>query len=293
MHQINIAENIIRLRRERKITQELLADFIGVTKAAVSKWENGQSMPDILLLPQLAVFFNVTVDELIGFDPQLSKEQIQKLYQELAADFATRPFAEVYERCRELIRRYYSCFPFLLQSCLLLLNHLALAGDPARQQEILGMIVETCEHIIKNCASVEVCNDATTIRAMAALQQGKAAEVIETLEAVMDPKRIANQNEMILIQAYHLAEKPAKARSYTQITMYLHVVGLIGNVMQYLALNGDNLAVCDETIRRSRELIATYAVDRLHPGLVAQFHFQSALLFLQFGKEPEGLPCEG
>ena len=155
------------------------------------------------------------------------------------------------------------------------------------------MIVETCEHIIKNCASVEVCNDATTIRAMAALQQGKAAEVIETLEAVMDPKRIANQNEMILIQAYHLAEKPAKARSYTQITMYLHVVGLIGNVMQYLALNGDNLAVCDETIRRSRELIATYAVDRLHPGLVAQFHFQSALLFLQFGKEPEGLPCEG
>ena len=89
MHQINIAENIIRLRRERKITQELLADFIGVTKAAVSKWENGQSMPDILLLPQLAVFFNVTVDELIGFDPQLSKEQIQKLYQELAADFAT------------------------------------------------------------------------------------------------------------------------------------------------------------------------------------------------------------
>ena len=41
MNQINIAENIGRLRREKKVTQEQLADFIGVTKASVSKWENG------------------------------------------------------------------------------------------------------------------------------------------------------------------------------------------------------------------------------------------------------------
>ena len=112
MHQINLADNIIRLRREKKITQEQLADFIGVTKAAVSKWENHQSMPDLLLLPQLAVFFNVTVDELIGFDPQLSKEQIQRIYQELATEFASGAFDDTFEHCKESIHRYYSCFPF-------------------------------------------------------------------------------------------------------------------------------------------------------------------------------------
>ena len=60
MNALNLAENIIRLRHDKKITQEQLANFVGVTKASVSKWETKQSMPDILLLPQLAAFFDVT-----------------------------------------------------------------------------------------------------------------------------------------------------------------------------------------------------------------------------------------
>ena len=60
MNALNLAEKIIRLRHDKKITQEQLADFVGVTKASVSKWETKQSLPDILLLPQLAAFFDVT-----------------------------------------------------------------------------------------------------------------------------------------------------------------------------------------------------------------------------------------
>ena len=80
MNSLNIADNIVRLRHNKKITQEQLAEFIGVTKASVSKWENRQSTPDITILPQLATFFDVTIDELVGYTPQLSKEQIQRLY---------------------------------------------------------------------------------------------------------------------------------------------------------------------------------------------------------------------
>ncbi len=47
MDQVNLPDNLIRLRHEKNITQEQLADFLGVTKASVSKWENRQSMPDI------------------------------------------------------------------------------------------------------------------------------------------------------------------------------------------------------------------------------------------------------
>ena len=60
MNTLQFADNLTRLRREKKVTQEELADFIGVTKASVSKWETRQSLPDILILPQLASFFNVT-----------------------------------------------------------------------------------------------------------------------------------------------------------------------------------------------------------------------------------------
>ena len=95
MNTLQFADNLTRLRREKKVTQEELADFIGVTKASVSKWETRQSLPDIFILPQLASFFNVTVDELLGYSPQLSKEQIQKQYYRLAGEFASRPFEDV------------------------------------------------------------------------------------------------------------------------------------------------------------------------------------------------------
>lgn len=84
MYELNLANNITRLRHEHKITQEELADFLGVTKASVSKWENAQSTPDLMLLLGLASFFDVTVDRLLGYEPRLSREQIRRYYAELS-----------------------------------------------------------------------------------------------------------------------------------------------------------------------------------------------------------------
>ena len=61
---INIGRTIARERRRRDITQEALADHLGVSKAAVSKWELGQSLPDVSLLPCIAAYFSLTLDEL-------------------------------------------------------------------------------------------------------------------------------------------------------------------------------------------------------------------------------------
>lgn len=74
MNSLRLSENIAFMRKKAGITQDELATFLGVTKASVSKWETGQSMPDILLLPELATYFDVSVDELLGYEPQLSKE---------------------------------------------------------------------------------------------------------------------------------------------------------------------------------------------------------------------------
>jgi len=61
-----LSERILSLRKEKGLTQEALAGQLGVSFQAVSKWENGQSCPDIALLPVLAVIFGVTVDSLFG-----------------------------------------------------------------------------------------------------------------------------------------------------------------------------------------------------------------------------------
>ena len=123
MNKLNLPDNIIRLRHEKKLTQEELADFMGVTKASVSKWEKGINTPDLLLLPQLAAYFDVTVDELIGYEAQLSGEQIRRKYAELSGDFASLPFADALEKARTLAHKYYACYPFLLQLSVLYWNH--------------------------------------------------------------------------------------------------------------------------------------------------------------------------
>ena len=63
---LNFAENLRKLRRERGYTQEALAERIGVSFQTVSRWETGVVYPDIELLPEIADFFEVRVDELLG-----------------------------------------------------------------------------------------------------------------------------------------------------------------------------------------------------------------------------------
>ena len=59
-------ENIAFFRKKRGITQEELANALGVTNQAVSKWESGKCAPDIQLLPDIAEYFNISIDELFG-----------------------------------------------------------------------------------------------------------------------------------------------------------------------------------------------------------------------------------
>ncbi|HBG7286661.1 helix-turn-helix transcriptional regulator [Clostridioides difficile] len=86
--QIKIGKVIQCLRKERNLTQEQLAKFIGVSTPAVSKWESGNSYPDIELLPLLADFFNVSIDKLLNYKIDLSEEKVMKIYKELESGFA-------------------------------------------------------------------------------------------------------------------------------------------------------------------------------------------------------------
>ena len=63
---ISIGENIKRLRKQKDITQEKLAEALNVSVVAVSKWERNESYPDITLLFHLAHYFKISVDELMG-----------------------------------------------------------------------------------------------------------------------------------------------------------------------------------------------------------------------------------
>ncbi|WP_082652213.1 helix-turn-helix domain-containing protein [Gorillibacterium timonense] len=69
MSELRIHEQIAFLRKQKGITQEELAKALGVTNQSVSKWESAICCPDLQLLPNIATYFGITVDELLGYKP--------------------------------------------------------------------------------------------------------------------------------------------------------------------------------------------------------------------------------
>ena len=74
---MEMGKEIRRLRNDRGITQEALAEALNVTAQTVSKWECGTSMPDIQMLPEIAVYFGVTIDQLFAMTPEQQMERIE------------------------------------------------------------------------------------------------------------------------------------------------------------------------------------------------------------------------
>lgn len=78
---IYFGENLKKLRKSKGLTQEDLADFLGMSFQAISKWERNETYPDITMLPTIASFFGVTVDSLLGTD-MIEKEKRINEYRE-------------------------------------------------------------------------------------------------------------------------------------------------------------------------------------------------------------------
>ena len=111
---LKLHENIKNFRKERGLTQEKLAEALGVTVGAVSKWENGNNTPDIIMLGILADFFDVSVDVLIGFD--MSSKRISDIVNRINTLTTERKYEEAITVSKDALTRYPHDFSILFAS---------------------------------------------------------------------------------------------------------------------------------------------------------------------------------
>ncbi len=76
---VDIGSIIKKLRTESKVTQEEVAEYLGISYQAVSKWETGTTMPDITLLPEIAAFFGVRIDDLFSVNHEDELERVKRI----------------------------------------------------------------------------------------------------------------------------------------------------------------------------------------------------------------------
>ena len=111
---MKINEVIRKHRKEKNMTQEEMANRLGVTAPAVNKWESGASMPDISLLAPIARLLNVSLDELLSFKEKLSEIEVSSIIKDIYAMFDTQPIEAVYQKILEVTKEYPNAESLLL-----------------------------------------------------------------------------------------------------------------------------------------------------------------------------------
>lgn len=101
---MTLSENIREIRRSRGLTQERLAEAVGVSTASVSKWENGQSVPEVGMLTALADYFEISVDALVGHEVRVDRKQA--MLAEMEDMSREKRFGEAMELAGKLLRSY-------------------------------------------------------------------------------------------------------------------------------------------------------------------------------------------
>ncbi|MBQ8368563.1 MAG: helix-turn-helix transcriptional regulator [Clostridia bacterium] len=103
---MTLSERLRTMRKAADYTQEQLAEFLGISSQAVSRWETGATSPDISLLPQLAELFRVTVDELLGVNETEKRREIDRIVAETSAEIDRGRTQEPIRILREALNRY-------------------------------------------------------------------------------------------------------------------------------------------------------------------------------------------
>ena len=143
MAELKIAEVILRERRKLKLTQEELANALMVSPQAVSNWERG-GYPDITLLPRIANYFKITVDELIGNDEASHQADVEFFMSKFNHALPAEQLI--------LAKEYYQKYPsdFAICDCLAM----AILRNKECWQRDYPLLKEVCEKIMSKCTGM-------------------------------------------------------------------------------------------------------------------------------------------
>lgn len=107
---------IKKYRKEAGMTQEEMANRLGVTTPAVNKWENSNSKPDIELLAPIARLLDISLDTLLSFHEKLSDTEIEEIIRKMDKMFSEEGYEKTYEWALRLIKEYPNCNMLIWQA---------------------------------------------------------------------------------------------------------------------------------------------------------------------------------
>ena len=238
--EIRMGGKIRQLRKQKGVSQEVLAQALGMSFQAVSKWETGAAMPDVAMIPAIASFFGVSTDELFDFNRLEQEKQVMALCG-AAAEFRHSDPARSEAMLREALRQYPG-------NEIILNNLLYVMQTPDRYEEVVTL----CKSILEVTRYDDVKYDVLRILANTYHDMGAQELVQPTLAQIpeiyfskleLDAKLLTGETALqaALTQAllsrddlldmlsrasqlYREAGESGKAADYARLTRQVHAL---------------------------------------------------------------------
>ena len=145
---MKINEIIKSNRLKLNLTQEQLANKLGVSAPAVNKWEKCASYPDITLLPPLARLFNIDLNTLLSFNNDLTDIEMWEFINNIMLRMNSKTFVEIYNECIKKIQEYPTCEKLVLNIAIALSGCLKIYNIKNKEmfQDTLNSMYDKCTH---------------------------------------------------------------------------------------------------------------------------------------------------
>ncbi len=285
---IKIGTIIKKLRAENGTTQDMLANAIGITPQAISRWESGAAYPDIELLPLIADYFSVSIDELIGYKLSAREKALESVREELHKIEEVGTIDEMISFARNAVAQFPGEYSFK--------NYLAVYllwkwKDDNKNPSISKEIELLCNTVIDNCKDGEtVCFAINTLKDLYAVSgdSGKAYEIVNKLQ----PMSCCRENAL----ANGIGD--GKVDFYIQDSITKHINDVCMQI-QWLVLD-DELPNDSSTWDKKIEMLYTainiyksvYGEDLMgNHASVSRYYYLISTYLLAQGKTEAALEC--
>ena len=169
---MKLGEKIKTLRKQRNISQEVLANYLGISFQSVSKWENESTLPDVMMIPAIASFFGISTDELFEYNLYEVEREVELICNEAYKYRDSDP-----TKSEQILREGLKRFP---GNDILLDNLLYTLDFNDRSDEIISL----CKSLIESTKDDSVKYDACRLLAMCYKENGRQDLCESTLEKI-------------------------------------------------------------------------------------------------------------
>jgi len=211
---MSIGTTIKKLRRAKDLTQEELAESLGITAKAVSQWECDRTAPDISQLPALCNLFEVTADQLLGIDIEAKQKRIEEIYDAAYAVACSGDHRKSIEMWLRGIEQFPDSYRLMAQyvSEVSIYSYM-LEDKTAHEERALAYI----DRILAGCTDSRIRNDTITCACIWYSRNGRTEEArkmadclpdtftkMDALQIIFTGKMKHNQRQMNIL--YHFTQ---------------------------------------------------------------------------------------